>query len=101
MKIGPVELYWNPGPCTVAAEVRDYLADAPEVQRAVARMARSEVKSYLAGLAEEAEVPFLSPAAFLRGVRAVMAETASANLQRDPDDPYDPAGDAPFSVREG
>jgi hypothetical protein len=89
MKAGPFEFYWHPGPGTVAAEVRGYLAGAPEVQRAVARMARSEVKSYLAGLAEEAGIPFSSPGAFLRGLR------------RDPDDPCDPAEDVPFSIREG
>jgi hypothetical protein len=68
MKIGPFEFYWNPGPDTVTARVRGYLASAPEVQRAIARMARSEVKNYLAELAEQAEVPFAGPAAFVRGI---------------------------------
>lgn len=74
MKAGPFEFHWHPGPGTVAAEVRDYLAGAPEVQRAVARMARSEVKNYLAELAEEADVPFGSPSGFLGAVRAMLAE---------------------------
>ena len=45
--------------------------------------------------------PVVSPAGYLRGLRALLGQTATSNLQRDPDDPYDPAEDAPWSVTEG
>lgn len=74
---------------------------SPAARLAVAKVARSEVKNYLAELAEEAEVPFGSPAAFLCGVRDLLAETAVTNLRRQPQDGYSPDEDAPFGVVEG
>jgi hypothetical protein len=38
----------------------------------------------------------VSPAGFLRAWRDLPA--AITNLQRDPDDPFDPAGDPPFTL---
>lgn len=43
----------------------------------------------------------MSAAGYLRGLRELLGQTATTNLQRDPDDPYDPAEDGPFTVVEG
>lgn len=68
MKIGPLEIAWR-----ISEKRRDdeaavlsYLATHPAPRGIVAKMARSEIKSYLAELAEQAEVPFSDPAAFVR-----------------------------------
>jgi len=45
-----------------------FLRDHPAGRQLVARMARSEVKNYLAELAEQAEVPFDDPVSCLRNV---------------------------------
>lgn len=76
-----------------------YLQSAPGRIR-VGRIARGEVKNYLAELAEETEMPFGSPAAFLQGLRTMLAETSTTNLQRDPEDPYDPEANAPYTVTD-
>lgn len=47
--------------------VRAYLLSL-DGRELVARMARSEAKSYLAALAEEASLPFGTPAQFLAGI---------------------------------
>lgn len=41
----------------------------------------------------------ITPAGFLRGLDQVLAGTTT-NLNRDPDDPYDPADDEPFTMIE-
>jgi hypothetical protein len=87
MKIGPVEFHWHPGKSTYAATVEKYLK-SQHVREGVARMARSEVKSYLAEIAEEAEIPFASPVDFLRVLRQFAAPTPpgagmAAALSRD------------------
>ena len=63
--------------------VLDHLRADPEVRAVVAKMARSEVKGYLADLAEQAEMPFVNAAGFLRGVRAATAGIATTNLADD------------------
>ena len=35
---------------------------------------------------------------WLRGLASVFDGVACTNLQRDPDDPYDPADDLPYTV---
>jgi hypothetical protein len=42
----------------------------------------------------------LSPAGYLRGLGAIMGQTPSTNLDREPDDPYDPDDDPPWTWRE-
>ena len=39
----------------------------------------------------------LNANSWLRGLNSLFAGTATTNLQRDPDDPYDPADDLPFT----
>lgn len=73
MKIGPVEIYFRRGNTTVGDETLNFLNNDQRVQSGVSRMARSEVKNYLAELAEDAEMPFSSPEAFLRLVRTKLA----------------------------
>ncbi len=70
MKFGPIEVFFNPGEATVDAAVRDYLR-GPAVSEAIARMARSEVKNYLAEQAEKARLPFRSPEEFLKDLEAL------------------------------
>jgi hypothetical protein len=71
--------------------------------RAAAELAR-QVRSWRARSAEVLHPPELhhelvSPAGYLRGLDRIMAG-ATTNLARDPDDPYDPDEDAPFTVVE-
>lgn len=43
----------------------------------------------------------VSPAGWLGGVLDIMAGCgATTNLARDPDDPYDPADDLPWTIAE-
>jgi hypothetical protein len=42
----------------------------------------------------------LTPGGYLRGLDAIMGQTATTNLNREPDDPYDPADDPPWTWRE-
>lgn len=73
-------------------------AEASEI---AARMARSEVKNYLAELAEENDLPFGSAAGFLRGIRSALAGMSVANLPADNDEPADRGAepdDGPFTV---
>jgi hypothetical protein len=46
---------------------------SPSALAVVAKMARSEVKNYMAELAEDAGVPFGSPAVFLRLIQGAAA----------------------------
>jgi hypothetical protein len=48
---------------------------------------------------EVAHEELISPAGYLRGLDRILAGTTT-NLARDPDDPYDPDEDAPFTVVE-
>jgi hypothetical protein len=66
----------------------------PDGQSMIARMARSEVKNYLAELAEEAEMPFVSAAGFLRGVRSSMFSITNAT---DADDDSSICGAEPYA----
>jgi len=50
------------------AAVENHVKTDPHVRELIAKMARSEVKSYLQDLAEEAEMPFPSAAGFLSGI---------------------------------
>lgn len=80
-------------------DVAGAFLDNPRCGRAlIARMARSEVKSYLQELAEGADMPFRGPDSFLAAIREHLATTASTSLRRDPDEPYDPASDSPFEI---
>lgn len=61
MKFGPIEVYYNPSKTSIIVDaVREYLR-SEEVSRAVYRMARSEVKNYMAEVCEAADVPFEGP----------------------------------------
>jgi hypothetical protein len=101
MKIGAVEIHWHPGTSTLRESVLEHMKADPEVRMLAAKMTRSEVKNYLAALAEQAEYPFDSPAGFLRAIRVNLTNFGSAaNLDRDGDDPYDQDADAPFNVFE-
>lgn len=42
----------------------------------------------------------IRPAGWLSGVLNIMAVGSTTNLARDPDDPYDPADDQPWSWAE-
>jgi hypothetical protein len=53
-------------------------------------MARAEVKNYLAELAEESNLPFYGPAAFLRGLRIELTNLGAAGSA---DSPFGAAGD--------
>lgn len=50
---------------------------SPAARQVLAKAARSEVKNYLAELAEQAEVPFGDPAGFLRGLHLHITTFAS------------------------
>ena len=70
MKLGPVEVFFRRRP-VVEAAARNYLL-GPEVSALIAKMARSEVKNYLAELAEKAEMPFHGADGFLRDIQLVV-----------------------------
>lgn len=74
MRLGNLHVTWLSARQTeiLRLEVREYLRDA-EVKQSIARLARSEAKNYLAELAENAEMPFSSPEAFLSLVRTKLA----------------------------
>jgi type III secretion system FlhB-like substrate exporter len=68
MKIGALHITWR-----TSQKIRDdrlavltYLATTESARAIIAKMARAEVKNYLAELAEQAEVPFGDPAEFVR-----------------------------------
>jgi hypothetical protein len=79
-----------------AQVVRDWLLSV-EGRELVARMARSEVKSFLAAIAEEAGMPFTGPEEFLRTAYRVQGiPTTGTGLQDD--GTYDASADSPFRV---
>jgi hypothetical protein len=97
VRIGSLHINWltPAGKRTIAVEVVDAIATHPAPSAVIAKMARSEVKNYLAQLAEEAEMPFGNPAGFLRTVRIeVFKLVTTGHGTDDPDEPYD----APFNV---
>lgn len=74
MKIGALEIYWHPGISTLGTAVRDHMRDDPNIRQIAASMARSEVKNYLAQLAEDAELPFRSPVGFIQDLSGALIE---------------------------
>jgi hypothetical protein len=100
VKIGNLHINWMSYDHQLIIErrVAQTITTQPEPRMIIARMARSEVKNYLAELAEEAEVPFGNPAGFLRGIRTYLDGISSTTPLTDPDEPYDAAADAPFNV---
>jgi len=50
---------------------------SPAARATLAKVARSEVKNYLADLAEQAGLPFGDPAQFLRGLHLNITEFSS------------------------
>lgn len=68
MKIGALEIYWHPGASTIGATVREHMRDDPKISQIAASMARSEVKNYLAQIAEAAELPFRSSVEFIQEI---------------------------------
>jgi len=76
MRIGAIEVHWlRRHPVSGLRELpwgalRQDLS--PAARQAVARVARSEVKNYLAELAEDSEIPFGNPAGFLRNLKNIM-----------------------------
>jgi hypothetical protein len=69
MKLGALEIYWHPGVSTLRETVLMHLRDDPTARSITARMARSEVKNYLAELAELCEMPFTSPEGLIQALR--------------------------------
>lgn len=65
---------------TVKELATEYLA-SQEAREIVARMARSEVKNYLAELAEGAEMPFGDGASFLAYVRGCVVTAGKLELE--------------------
>jgi hypothetical protein len=43
----------------------------------------------------------INPTGWLRGIHVMFDSYTTTNLQRDPDDPYDPDDDPPFTWAEG
>jgi hypothetical protein len=75
---------------------RAYLLSPPG-RELVARMARSEVKSFLAEIAEEAGVPFTGPEEFLRTAYRVQGVSTTGTGCAE-DGTYDASADSPFRV---
>jgi hypothetical protein len=99
MKIGALEVNWHRGSSTLRETVLQHMKDDPEVRMIAAKMARSEVKNYLAALAEQAEYAFDSPAGFLRGIRVNLTHFGSVtNLNLGEDEAYDQDADSPFNL---
>jgi hypothetical protein len=40
----------------------------------------------------------INPTGYLRGIHVIFDSFTTTNLQRDPDDPYDPDDDPPFTL---
>lgn len=83
MRIGNLHITWlsSRQQQILQAEVRDELR-LPEVKNSIARLARSEVKNYLAELAEKNEMPFGDAGSFLAYVRAAVATAGAHELER-------------------
>lgn len=87
MRIGNLHLTWvtTRQQQLIREEIKRLMQDR-DTREMVGRIIRGEAKNYLAELAEEAEMPFPSPAGFLRALQAMLRETASAGLHVDPED---------------
>lgn len=86
MKIGNLYITWRTSRKRLddQAAVLSFLAHHPEARAITAKMARSEVKNYLADLAEQAEVPFGDPAGFLRAIRLTVSDaTGTRECEQD------------------
>jgi hypothetical protein len=57
---------------------------SPAARQVVARVARSEVKNYLAELAEKAEIPFVSAQGFVTALQGASKGVASGELTARP-----------------
>jgi hypothetical protein len=70
MRIGALHItvMTEPHKAILRQEIRDYITSEP-VWNAISRIARGEVKNYLAEIAEEAEIPYTSPIDFMREAR--------------------------------
>jgi hypothetical protein len=66
MKIGALEVYWHPGENSMHQVVMATMKTHPAFRALVAKIARAEVKNYLAEIAEQAELPFCGPVEFIR-----------------------------------
>lgn len=53
---------------------------SPVARAVVAKIARSEVKNYLAELAEQADIPFISPLGFVTALQGASRGVASGDL---------------------
>jgi hypothetical protein len=61
-----------------------YVADPDGGRAVIAKMARSEVKNYLAELAEAAELPFGDPVEFLRAIHVTVSDrNGTTEFHRD------------------
>jgi hypothetical protein len=101
MKIGPLHVTWLTArrAALLKIEIYDELR-SPEARSSIARVARGEVKNYLADLAEGADMPFPSAAGFLRRLKTMIGETSATNYAESDDESDEPADDYPFSVIE-
>lgn len=70
MRIGALHItrLTEPRAAILRQEIRDYIT-SEHVWNAISRIARGEVKNYLAEIAEEAGVPYNNPADFMRETR--------------------------------
>jgi hypothetical protein len=91
MRIGAVEIYWSRTGPTFRELIKIYLQE-DAIRELFARLARSEVKNYLAELAEQNELPLHGPATFIRNVNAMMPGVASCGYRHEGQD----GGDCPY-----
>src|SRR5579872_939592 len=64
---------------TIEQKVGEHLL-SQDVRDIIARMGRSEVKNYLGDLAEEAELPFVSPSRFLGQIKADLKKSREPGM---------------------
>jgi hypothetical protein len=95
VKIGRLHVNWMSyeHQLLIEARVAHTIRTQPEPRNIIAKMARSEVKNYLAQLAEEAEMPFGDPAGFLRAIQfnvtqwgSNVTQWGSSSTNPQPDD---------------
>lgn len=80
MRIGSLHLTWLPGEKNpIDAQVRTYFGSI-QGQQIMSRMARSEVKNYLAEICEQAEISFASPAQFIAVVKEALGHVADEHI---------------------
>ena len=93
MRFKSVDIIYNSA-TALRDKALEMLSTDPTIRQLIAKMARSEVKNYLAELAEEAELPFGNPASFLRNVGVM---TRGVTQTRDPD-VFVPVDDTPYTM---